>query len=298
MSYYRNLIPGQWQVGDIVMGRGTNIRMTSIDVKPYDIQQQDYQQARADVKQFGNDQHTPTTIEMTVQVLNNKLLPGYQHLIPNFWHSQPTVSDLQREWRFDEGRHIWGQMKPLFHRSRLDDRHKVIFGRPGQFTYTFDDTFGSGEVVNCLMEFRRGDTMSYSVGEKFTILDQSHPSAVINGTGGDAPSWMRLLIRGPANHPVVTLENMYKQDEPVIIDFDYNIPAGMVVEISGYPWSKRVVNNAPQPLSMGEYLIGDSPYLDRLQFDFNAVVQASVAAGNTSSETAISILWRESYQVI
>ena len=113
-DYYRNLVAGQWQIGPIVMGHGTNIKIESVDVKPYDVQNQDYQVSRTNEKRFGFDYLTPTTIEITMQIMNNRLLPGYTGTFTNFWHSMPTVNDVAREWRADSVRATWGEMQPLY----------------------------------------------------------------------------------------------------------------------------------------------------------------------------------------
>jgi hypothetical protein len=298
MSYYRNLLPGQWQAGDILMGYGTNIKLESVDVKPYDVNAQDYQIPRADEMRFGFDQFKPTTIELTMQVLHNRLLPGWESYLPNFWHSMPTIHDLAREWRFDEGRNIWGEMKPLFMCSKLDGIRKIIYGRPGQFTVTADDEFNKGEIVKVLAEFRRGDTFAYSQYENLISLTQAAPEVTIDGTGGQGPSWLRIEILGPVTHPILTFTNMFGTAAPVVMDLDYEIAADEIVEINAYPWSRRVVNNASPPLSLPANLIGGNPYLDRLRFNFDAQVDVSLAGSGMTSATEVLVLWRDVYTVI
>jgi len=298
MSYYKNLVPGQWQIGDIVMGRGTNIQVLTVDVKAYDINAQDYQVARADETRFGQDSFKPTTIELGMIVLHDYLLPGYEGSIPNFWHSQPTIQDLQREWRFDEGRNITGQMKPLFVNSKLDEVPKVIMGRPGQFTYTYDDMFDKGEVCQVTAEFRRGDTFAYGLPLNTVLLNQADPTATISGTAGEGPSWLITKILGPVNHPVLTFENLYNTTAPIVIDLDYNIAADEIVEINGEPWSRRVVNNEDPPLSLPAKLIGDTPYLDKLRFNFNASVNIELTGTGMNSDTLVAVQFRDTYQLI
>jgi len=298
MSYYKNLITGQWQIGDIVMGYGTNIKVDDIDVKSYDVDAKDYQVPRSDEKRFGQDSLVPTTIEFNFRILHNRLLPGYEDVLPNFWHSMPTIEDLQREWRFDAGRNRWGQVKPLYLKSKYDEREKIIFGRPGQFTVTQNDMYNGGEVVEVLAEFRRGDTYTYSLYEYAVTLNQSFPTTVINGTGGTGPSWMRILIAGPINHPILTFSNLYQQDHDIVIDLDRNIASGEIVEINSEPWSRRVINNGSPPLNLSPLLIGNTPYLDRLRFDFNSDVEVSLAGSGMNSSTTVLVLWRDVYQVI
>lgn len=298
MIYYRNLVTGQWQFGNIVAGRGTNIRIDSIDVKPYDINAQDYQVPRADEARFGNDQFKPTTIEFVFNVLHNRLLPSFRGMIPNFWHSMPTVADLAREWRFDEGRNVWGQMKPLYMRSKFDGVHKVIFGRPGQFSVTQDDMYAGGESVTVTAEFRRGDTFAYSLAQRSVTVSPGGTQVRINGTSGQGPSWLKILLRGPINKPVLTFRNLLNQASNTVIELDYNVPAGRTVEINGEPWSRRVITDHNPPLNLAANLAGSTPYLDRLRFNFDSAVTVQLTGSGTTSSTRATVSWRDSYQVI
>lgn len=300
MSYYRNLIPGQWQIGEIVMGLGTNIKVEDFDAKPYDVNAQDYQVSRADEVRFGFDQFKPSTITLTLDVLHNRMLPGYEDTKPNFWHDMPNVFDLAREWRFDEGRQIWGQMKPLYVNSKLDQTEKIIFGRPGQFGSTADDDYNGGEIVKCLCEFRRADTLAYSLYENVVEMNQDVLTQTIAGLATrQGPAWMRVLIYGPVHHPVITFNNLFNSATPVIIDFDYNVAVNEVVEISAYPWARRVVNNGTPVLNLAANLVGSTPYLDRLRFNFDAEVDISMTtSGSMNADTLVAVLWRDVYTVI
>src|SRR6185295_12738104 len=103
----KNLVAGQYQLGDLIFGRGTTVRVETFDIKPYDVNAQDFQLARADEISFGWDQLKPTTIEITLHILNNRLLPEFEGTIPNFWEEMPTVLDFQLEWRSDDTRYDW-----------------------------------------------------------------------------------------------------------------------------------------------------------------------------------------------
>ena len=299
---YKNIVPGQMQIGNIVMGRGTNIIIENWDVKPDDMNNQDYQISRADEMRFGWDSFKPTTIEIDLQVLNNRMLPGYEHLLPNFWKEYPTLGDLKREWRFDEGRQIWGQMKPLYICSKLDGIPKIVFGRPGQFGITAQDEYAGGEVVKCVTQFRRGDTLAYGINENLLLLTESTLEGVIDQQTGNGLSWMRIEIGGPITHPILTLTNLFNpqtgQPQTVTVDLDYSIAPDEVVEISSYPWARRAVNNADPPIVLSALLGGVSPYLDRLRFDFDSVVGISLTGSDMNSETECAVLWRDSYTVI
>lgn len=288
-----NLISGQLQFGGIVFGRGTTVPVETVDEKPYDLNSQDFQLGRNDEMEFIQDQLKPTTIEITFDVRYNWLLPKYADLIPNFWSEMPTVDDFAREWKSDEIRQIAGQVKPLYICGR-DGITKVVYGRPGQFTHAENTDYT--EAVQCIAEFRRMDTFAYSRVENVAILDQSHLGVTLNGTVGNGPSWLRLLIQGPIVHPVFTLTNIYLRGD-VELDFDYSVAAGEVVEISSYPWQRRVVNSEDPPINLAKKLIGDSPYLDRMRFGHDQQCNVSVAATGMTADTKIGVGYHDAYQV-
>lgn len=294
MSTVRNLISGQYQIGDLVFGRGTTVPVEVFDPKPYDINAQDTQLSRNDEVYFGVDQLKPTTIEITFHVRYNWLLPHYVGLIPNFWSEMPTVADFAREWKADEIRQIPNQVKPLYKCGR-DGITKIIFGRPGQFTPADNPDFT--EAVQCLGEFRRLDTFGYSLNETGFVLTQAAPNGTINGTQGNAPSWFRVLMTGPINHPIFTFTNTYQRGD-ITIDFNYNVAVGEVVEISSYPWQRRIVNAATPPLNLARKLIGDSPYLDRMRFANNASMAVTMAGAGMTGATKAVVLWHDAYQVV
>lgn len=297
-TYFRNLVPGQWQIGDIILGRGTNIIVESINVNPYDIDTQDYQRSRADEINFGKDSWKATTIEFSLEVMHNYLLEPFEGTKPNFWHSMPTIADLKREWRGDEVRKIWGQMKPIYLCSKYDEKQKIVLGRTGQFGEVQDDMFDHGEVVKVTAEFRRADTYAYGLNQNTVIMDSDNLDVTIDGTNGEAPSWIKLLLKGPMNHPIITFENLHDTDTDIVIDFDYNIPADKIVEINGEPWARRVVSNDNPPLSLPAKLIGETPYLDKLSFDFNKEIAIGLSATGMTADSEIAVQWRDTYQVL
>lgn len=282
---YKNLVPGQWQIGEIVMGYGTNIKIESVDVKPYDVTHQDYQVARSSEKRFGFDQFSPTTIELNLMIMHNRLLPGWESLIPNFWHSMPTLNHVAREWRFDEGRNTWGEMKALYVNGKYDEIPKVVYGRPGQFSYTFDDEYNNGEIVRALAEFRRADTLAYSVHETGLELELSDDPVYIIRNEGDGPdTWFRILIYGPVTNPVITVGE-HK------IKLNVSIPEGKVAEVSSYPWKRRAVDS--DRINLAANLVGDSSFLDRLTLPYK--VPVPVKWTSTEANTWVPSLGNQSW---
>jgi hypothetical protein len=248
----RNLISGQYQIGNLIFGRGTTVRVETFDIKPYDVNPQDHQVSLSDEIRFGIDSFKPTTIEITFHVLSNRLLPGYEYLIPNFWQDMPKAADFQKEWRFDEGRKVWGAIKPLYACGK-DDVTRMIYGRPRQFTYAKDSDYT--ESVNCLGQFQRSDTLAYTAQESYIELAGGVLPWHLTRTGGDSDTWFRILAYGPMTNPKFTVGIH-------TIDLDYEIAEGEALEISSYPWMRRAVDS--NRTNLAAYLIGRSEYLDRM----------------------------------
>jgi hypothetical protein len=291
MTVVMNLVPGQYQFGDIVFGKHTTVRVENFDIKPYDLAAMDYQTSRSDEMHFGWDQIKPTTIEITFDILYSKMLPQYEHLIPNFWDEMPTVDDFANAWRADEVRYSWGEMKPLYACGR-DFITRTIYGRPGAFTYPKDSEYT--EVLQCLAEFRRADAFAYAVNERAVLLSPSQTTETIHGTVGNAPSWFRILLEGPVVNPTFSFTNLIFGD--VIFNLGYTVAPGETVEINGYPWSRRTISSNGQNLSAD--LIGDTPYLDRMRFDSNAEVTCVFGGTGMTDDTKALLLWRDGYASI
>lgn len=162
------LAKGQFKLGNIVFGAGTNILVTQFDAQPYDLNVQDYQITRSDSIRFGYDSFKPTTISINMEVIYNWKLPPY----PNgtFWANKPTVEDLARVWRGDDVRTVWGSMMPLYFCGRSGIQ-KMILGRPGQFTA--ERPSHKSTIVKCVGEFRRADTVVYSAVENPSQLSSA-----------------------------------------------------------------------------------------------------------------------------
>jgi hypothetical protein len=273
-AYYRNLVPGQFQIGNIVMGRGTTIAVEEFEPQPYDINQQDFQTSRSDEMRFGQDQLKPTTINLKMHVLNNKLLEQYEYLNPNFWKDMPTADDLGTIWRNDDkgfGRKVPGSMIPLYY-CGADGIAKTIYGRPGKFAKTPDPTYK--EWVQCLGEFRRADTLAYSPVEYVTPVIQNAAPVNILRTKGNVETWCRFILEGPLVNPSLTIGEQQ-------VKLNVTIPDGDIVEISSYPWQRRVVNNSRVNLSAA--LSGNMIYLDRMTIPYNELTAIRWTDDNTNT---------------
>lgn len=249
---FRNLVAGQFQCGNLIMGRGTNIIVENFDVKPDDINVQDYSVQRSEEKRFGQDYLSPTTLEITATIMHNEMRQDYKHILPNFWQDMPNIDDFAKEWRFDEGRHNWGEMKALYVCDR-EGNSRMIYGRPGQFSTSIPTRYSPDRAI--LAEWRRADTKNYSVEESGLALTKNEVPDYIQRIRGNADSWLRIVGVGPLTNPKIVIGE-HK------VELNRTIPAGESFEISSYPWQRRAINNKRENLSAD--LAGTSPYLDKL----------------------------------
>lgn len=277
-----NLVPGQWQLGNIIIGTGTNIKMEDTDVKPYDINAQDYQVARSDETRFGFDFFKPTTIELTFNVLSNYLLPEFEGSIPNFWHGMPTINDVAAEWRGDDVRNIWGQLKPLYTCSKLDEIQKVVFGRPGQFNFTANDFWDRGLAVKCVAEFRRADTLVYSAEENSVPVGSGIGVTRLAGDGPDA--WMQVIITGPTTNPTIAVGSKS-------LTINHSVPSGHFLTVSSYPWERYAVDSTG--VNLAANITGANKYLDQLRIPHGVETEVTVSGGGSAA-----LIWRDTYSAL
>lgn len=257
---YKNLVRGQGQIGSLVFGKGTNIFVEEFEIEGYEQVVGDYQLPNSDERRFGMDSLTPTTLKFKFNILNNYLLTPFIGAIPNFWAEMKKEKDLAMEWRFDDGRRDWGSMKPIYLCNHKGEA-RVVYGRPGKFAKM--NEVGNDVWDVCMAEFRRADTLSYSVDEYYVDLNVGATPQYIVRTNGDTDAWFRILIEGPATNPVITIG----ENEIKLIS---NIAAGEVVEVSSYPWQRRIVNSNRVNLSAD--MAGVTQYLDRLKMPVNQVL--------------------------
>jgi hypothetical protein len=263
----RNLVPGQYQIGQLIFGAGTTIRCEQFDIKPYDVVGQDYQISRTDEKRYGMDHISPTTIDIKLSVLNNKILDQFnppQGLTrETFWQYFPTQENIAYEWKADEVRRQWGALKPIYI-CGVDGVTRVIYGRPGAFTAAKASPYA--EWLDCIGEYRRADTLVYREKESAVDIPIGGDPLWIRRNGkqdGDSDAWFRLLLQGPIDHPIITV-GVYS------IELDFTIDADDYVEISSYPWARRVINSERRNLSTR--MIGNTEYLDVLRIPSNTDV--------------------------
>lgn len=281
------LEPGQFQIGDLVMGPNTPFKIESLDIGNYDINAQDFQNQSSDELRFGTDTFKPAPIQLTINVLVNRTLPNIAALVRSNIEvfSDATLSDLQREWRAEDIRFQWGALKPLLF-CGTDGVVRQFYGRPGKFTYKLQRMVRS-DYYQVVAEFRRSDTLCYSDAEYYAVIGNS-PGNYLR-IRGDAPSWVRFLITGPVTNPVIDFGAQQ-------ISLATSIGAGEVVEISSYPWSRRIINSNGQ--SLAAYNNSSDPYLDKIKFPAGVVTQISWTGTGYNGNTSVVLLWRDAYQVM
>ncbi len=281
------LEPGQFQIGSLVLGPKTPFKIESLDIGNYEINAQDFQTQSSDELRFGTDTFKPSPIQLTINVLANRSLPNIVALTRSATQTfdDPTLSDLQREWRAEDIRFQWGALKPLLF-CGTDGITRQFYGRPGKFTYKMPKQVQS-DYYQAIAEFRRSDTLCYSDAEYYATLGNS-PSNYLR-TRGDAPSWVRFIITGPVTNPVIDFGAQQ-------ISLATNIPSGKVVEISSYPWARRIINSAGPSLASSNN--STHPYLDKIKFYPGVVTQMSWTGTGYNGSTSVRIFWHDAYQVM
>jgi hypothetical protein len=286
------LEPGQFQLGELIMGPYTMFKVESMDIGNYDVNVQDSQAQDMSELRFGSDTLKPAPIQLTINVLVNKIHAGVAAITGdgrtlNF-DNDPNLEDLQREWRAEDIMQQWGAIKPLYF-CGTDGITRMFFGRPGKFAYKHHRIVDS-QYYQCTAEFRRSDTFAYSEQEYFATFARTVPQTV-NLTAGNASSWVRFLLFGPMSEPVITFG-------PWTIELHQNIAPDTVVEINSYPWSgRRVVDT--NGLSLAAYLeMTPEPYLSKLKFPVRTPYEIVWDATGTASESGMSLLWHDAYQVM
>jgi hypothetical protein len=278
--------PGQYQIGNVIFGRNTLYPINELNMNGYDVTAGDYQLSSADEVRMTRDFFKPTSISFTVGVLDNfliKNLAGYGTGVapPD---GKVLLDNFIREWRADEVRNVWGATKPI--KCRQDDNQTtLIYGRPRKLAVGKRSLKSQFAVV--VAEYQRLDTLAYSDDEYFVNVTPSTPRTV-SRFAGQAPAWLRFLLTGPINNPLITFGSLFQ------IQVNYNIPAGKVLEINSYPWTRRVIL-APDNLNISPLMVPPSPYLSEVKFPAGSSQAVSLSGGSTTGATNLSVLWREAY---
>jgi hypothetical protein len=248
----------QYKIGNILFGDGTNMPVSKVEIQPWNVNNQDFQIIRTDEVRFGIDNLVPAPIVFTMAVLNNWALenvPG-GGVVPEglLYQARSLLGQLANEWKATTTRMTWGAMKKLLFVD-TDGVVRRVYGRPGKFQH---GPVEQNEWVDVQAEFRRADTLAYADTEKVIEIGYNNDPTYIyrDATEGDAPAWFRILMYGPITHPTVTIGN-------VVVELGIDIQASTVLEVSSYPWMRRIVDS--NNVNWRAALIGSSQYLDQLQ---------------------------------
>lgn len=294
------LSPYQYQLGGVIFGRNTEIIIQKTDIQPYNVATQDTSVPRSDETRFGIDNLLPGNIVFSMSVMENAPMLSMEALTGQYVDDILDLGDtklplLAKTWKARTTRMTWGASMPLLCCDRTGNVRR-IYGRPGKFTHASrysDNTLW----IDVMAEFRRMDTYAHNDIEYYV----AHPT--IDGIGlppgaspviaergeGDADAWLRVLIEGPATHPVISYGGN-------AIELNSVIPAGVIVEVSSYPWQRRLVDSLG--INRRTEMIGATKYLDQLQFAAGTDIAVSWEATGTTSDSGLFFLWREAYNVI
>ncbi|QHB37444.1 minor tail protein [Mycobacterium phage Onyinye] len=293
--------PYQYQIAGITFGRNTNIPISKVDIQPYNVNVQDFQVPLTDENRFGIDTLVPGPIVFTMAIIENHMLEQFADVVPVGFESEDlfalrgtVLGQMARVWKAKEVRAFWGAVVPLLYCTSSGEVVR-IYGRPGKFQYmarTNDRT----QWIDVQAEFRRADTFAhgdieYFVGDPVDAergMSPDEPPVTIERGAGDADSWVRILIQGPASHPVINYGDN-------VIEMDLNLPAGRILEISSYPWQRRVVDSVGA--NWRAKLIGDTKYLEEIVFPHNSEIDVSWTCTGATTDTQMFFMWREAYNV-
>lgn len=284
----KNLRPYQFQLGDLVFGENTRYPVLGVNIATYNVNAQDYQIPLSNETRMGQDTLQAGPITFTMGVYDNAPVGYSANTLPNdlIIKSSKLLTALQREWKADDIRQQWGALKPLIYCDGYGVVRQ-IYGRPRKFTYTRKRPGSQFHKVTA--EYARIDTLTYTDTEFAAGLLNGADPVGFTRDGGDAPAWYRVLLSGPQTNPLIIIGG----DQ---IQLQHLIPAGVVLEVNSYPWSRRIVDS--NGINWRTTLIGNSKYLDRLGIPADTSVPMSWVATSTTSASACLVLWRDAYNTV
>lgn len=280
---------GQYQLGDVVFGNGTLIPVSGVEHGGYGIQAGDYAVVNSDELRFGKDYIQPGTLVFEFAVMDNKpiwdiMQPG--DVAPHDRSARQMLERLQAEWLDDDIRLEWGEVKPL--RYCLDGEIRRYYGRPRKFVYSHKSM--KSEWINVTADYQRVDNLTYSDDESMVIVLPSAEGTTteeINRELGSANAWFQAFIEGPIVNPKLKIGNFS-------IDITFNLAQGKLIQVSTYPWERRIVNSDGQNLA--PVAGGTTPYLNEIKIPPYQTTRVGLSGTGTNSNTKAYVLWREAYR--
>lgn len=281
-----SLEEGQFQIDDLKFGTRTVFPVSNWDTGGYDVASSDVQPSRSDNLRFGNDYFVPPVCTWEMACLRNKYLPAMGFVPgarPTLEGGVASVDRMHGIWKSDDIREIYGALK--FVTYKRDGVERRFYGRPRQFASGARTS--KSEWIPIVANFQRVDTLAYSEDE-YTVMAKPGAPASIVRKDGNASTWVNIFIIGPVVNPSVIIGTQVLNLNGVTVG------AGKVLNISSYPWERRIVNS--DGLNLRAKLL--TPYLDqvRLRPGFNSTLQ--ITGTGTNSATAATLAWREAYNTL
>ncbi|TDO18127.1 hypothetical protein EV580_1309 [Mycobacterium sp. BK086] len=284
----KNLRPYQWQLGDVVFGEHTKYPVVGVKIGTYNVNNQDFMVPLSSTVTMGQDTQQAGPITFTMGVFDNAPVGYIPNSLPDdlVIKSSKLLTALQTEWKADEVRLQYGALKPLIYCDGYGSVRR-IYGRPRKFEYTRKRPGSHFHRVNA--EFARIDTLTYTDAEFAAEVYNGKDPVCFTRDGGDANSWYRVLLTGPQTNPLVIVGDDQIQLQTVIDE-------GVTVEVSSYPWQRRIVDT--NSINRRRTLIGNSKYLDRLTMPPNTSIPISWVATGTGRNSECLVLWRDAYNTV
>ncbi|OBJ03498.1 hypothetical protein [Mycobacterium sp. 1465703.0] len=282
-----NLRRFQWQIGEIVIGPNTQYEILGTNIGGYTVNAKDSQIPNSDTTTMSKDTRSAQPITFTIGVRDNAPMRNMPNSLPADLVDKASklLGALQDEWFADDIKQQWGQYKPFYYCDGYG-LTKVVWGRPGKFQYSPKTKTSQFRKVTA--EFRRMDTLCYQETETFVELAEG-ADPVVYTIGGEQNAWFRVLFYGPMSNPVAVLGNSE-------IQLGMDIAAGVVVEVSSYPWSRRVIDS--NNVAWRNKLIGATKYLDQLILPKKTPIPMSWSAAGTNADSRCLVLWHNTFNTI
>ena len=281
------MIDGQWKIGDFVFGKGTQILLSTVEFEGYDVNNYDFPRENTDELVMGRDSLKPGLVTFEMTVLDNYLVDSGAP-VPGFRRAREIYEEFVKNWRGDLVREQWNEFLPLSYKRHGTER--LIYGRPRKLTPLPHASRRGNQPFTC--QYQTSDTLTYSRMEYYeegplTNLGSRNISCRRDLLKGMAPAWFVIQIFGPITNPAVEIGPDMK------IELQRTIQAGKAVEISSYPWRRRVIDSDSNTLSAS--LVGSSPYMDEMKLPPGENTTIGMSGSGTSGSTFCRVLWREAY---
>lgn len=281
------MIDGQWEIDGYLFGANTQIMVSSVTFEGYDVNNYDFNRENTDEMVMGRDSLKPGTITFEMAALDNYYVSSGLS-VPGFERARGSYDSFTKHWRGDSSRQHWNEYLPLAYKRQGQER--LIYGRPRKLTPLPYASRRGNQPFTC--QYQTADTFTYSRMEYYedgpvSTLGTRNVPARRDLLEGTADTWFAIQIEGPITNPVIEIGADKK------ITLETTLAAGKQIEISSYPWRRRVINSDSETLSA--FLIDDSPYMDELKIPAGEETAFGLSGSGTSGSTLLRVLWREAY---